>query len=297
MDEEINKYTRESIRLAQEENYLDRIIDIYPAKLPPKRPLPTYIKERVQILYKQGNYRDIVLLLLNLKDYPFPIEHPYASLLRHLSEENRHKILAKNPRLLEELVSMIKGLGAEGIIEGVERPKDINRMLGHSFKSWVKRKFTTSPFKVVSNLDELSNCSHINICIYVGSDVEISEFAVNTLLSTQSVNESERYRDLFRRDILVRVRNRYIIGEARFLSTPGGSQRRDLANALQFLKDCEEVKSKTGIPLYGIAIIDGIVWFYDKYLNEIINVAKGNRFVLSALLLENLLLDFFNQSL
>ncbi|MEM4936336.1 MAG: hypothetical protein QW780_04955 [Sulfolobales archaeon] len=297
MDEEVNKYTQKSIELAQSGNYLDRIIEVYPAKLPPERPLPADIMESIQELYEQGKYRDIVLLLLNLEDHPFPVEHPYASLLRHLRQEDRLEILDKNPRLLEELVSVIRELGVEGIIRGVKRPKDINRMLGYAFKSWIKKKFATGPFKVVNNPYKLSTCDRYSICLYVDSDKKISEFAVKKLLLIERDDVTDHYRRIFRRDILVRVRNNYVIGEARFLSTPGGSQGRDLQNILEFIEMSEKVNTKDNIKLYGIAIVDGIVWFYKEYRDAIIKVAKGNRIVLSALLLKDFLLDIFNQPL
>ncbi|MEM2499650.1 MAG: hypothetical protein QW168_06405 [Sulfolobales archaeon] len=297
MDEEVNKYTQKSIELARSGNYLDRIIDVYPAKLPPERPIPADIMESIQELYEQGKYRDIALLLLNLKDHPFPVEHPYASLLRHLRQEDRLEILDKNPRLLEELVSVIRELGVEGIIRGVKRPKDINRMLGYAFKSWIKKKFATRPFKVVNDPYELSTCDRYSICLYVDSDKKISEFAVKKLLLIERDDVMDHYRRLFRRDILVRVRDKYVIGEARFLSTPGGSQGRDLQNILGFIERSEEANTKDNIKLYGIAIVDGIVWFYKEYLDAIIKVAKGNRIVLSALLLKDFLLDIFNQPL
>lgn len=297
MHEEVNEYTLESIRLARDENYLDRIIKIYPARLPPERPLPANIMKSIEKLYEQGSYRDIVLLLLNLKDYPFPVEHPYASLLRHLGRDDRLRVLEKNPGLLRELVDVIKELGVEGIIRGVKRPKDINRMLGNAFKSWIKREFITGPFKVVESPSKLSACNQDGICIYVDSDEKISEFIVESLLLIQSDKDMEHYSKLFRRDILVKVKDKYIVGEARFLSTPGGSQTRDLENILQFLVDCEKIRTKNNSRLYGVAIIDGIVWFYEEYLNRIISIARGNRVVLSALLLEHLLLNFFNESL
>ncbi|MEM1832554.1 MAG: hypothetical protein QXJ97_13615, partial [Desulfurococcaceae archaeon] len=182
MIKEVNMYTQKSVELARSKNYLDKIIDVYPARLPPERPLPANIAENVQKLYEQGRYCDIVQLLLDLKDHPFPVEHPYASLLRYLRPEERLNVLKRNQRLLEELIFVIKELGVEGIIRGLKRPKDINRMLGYAFKSWIKKEFATQPFKVVDNPHKLITCDQNSICIYGDSDNKISEFTVETLV-------------------------------------------------------------------------------------------------------------------
>jgi len=88
----------------------------------------------------------------------------------------------------------------------------------------------------------------------------------------------------------------YVIGEARFLSTPGGSQNRDLDNTLRFVEIMEEIAARSmEVKLKGVALLDGIVWFYSPYVKQVVTRAINDRIVMSALFLEEYLLDLFNK--
>jgi len=288
----INLWTLKTLNLARSGNYLDRLLEIYPAELPPERPLPNDIKSQIMNLYQGGKYEDLVVLLISLKDYPFPIEHPYAALLRHLKDSDRKKVLGCNPQVIRTLAEAIASLGLNNIVKGVERPKDINRMLGAKFKEWVNRKFRRQPFNVVGDPNQLLNCGSKEICIYAGTDKMIAEFIKNKL----KLREPEE--GFFNRDVIAKVRDVYIVGEARFLSTPGGSQTRDLGNVLDFVKKMEEIMRdmrEVKVKVKGVALIDGIVWYYGEYIDKVKEVAVGDRVVMSALFLEEYLLDTFNK--
>lgn len=286
----INEWAYKTLELASNGNYLDRLLEIYPAVLPPTRPLPNNIKESIRNLYREKKYEELVTLLIKLKDesYPFPIEHPYASLLRHLRKRIRESVIKRNPMVIKELADLIISLGLNNIIRGVERPKDINRTLGTTFKNWVRRKFTKAPFKIVNDYILLLNCGNDEICIYAGRDEQIAEF-IRRYLDLKEPEDG-----FFDRDIIVNVKNFYIIGEARFLSTPGGSQNRDLDNTLRFVEVMEKITTNIK-PVIGIALLDGVVWFHNPYINQIKQRAIGNRIVMSAVFLEEFLLDLFNK--
>jgi hypothetical protein len=79
----VNLWTMKTLKLAEEGDYLDKLLEIYPAGLPPERPLPEVIRKEIKELYEAGRYEDLVIRLLDLR-HPFPVEHPYATLLRHL---------------------------------------------------------------------------------------------------------------------------------------------------------------------------------------------------------------------
>jgi len=288
----LNEWAKRTLELATNGNYLDRLLEIYPAKLPPGRPLPQDVKQKIVDLYHKGEYEKLVILLIELKDrnYPFPIEHPYAALLRHLSRTKRYSVIKRNPQIIKELADLLVSLGLNNIIRGVERPKDINRTLGVAFKAWVNKKFRETPFKVVDNHNLLLKCSNNEICIYVGPDEKIAEFIKFYLRLKEP---EDRF---FDRDIIVKVKNLYIVGEARFLSTPGGSQNRDLDNTLRFVETMENIAgSTTDIKVKGIALIDGVVWFHNSYVKQIKQRAINDRVVMSALFLKEYLLDLFNK--
>jgi hypothetical protein len=281
-----------TLKLAEEGDYLDKLLEIYPAGLPPERPLPEVIRKEIKELYEAGRYEDLVIRLLDLR-HPFPVEHPYAALLRHLDRSQRMSVIKRNPQIIKVLANILASLGLNNIIRGVERPKDINRALGAAFRNWVGNKFTRTPFRIVDESYQLLRCSRDKeICIFIGSDIEIGSFVRERLRL-----EEPRAR-FFNRDILVNVRDTFILGEARFLSTPGGSQSRDLDNILSFVEAMEEISASArnrGIKVKGIALLDGIVWFYGDYVETIKRRAIGDVVVMSALFLEEYLLSFFDK--
>jgi hypothetical protein len=292
IDENINEWCKKTFNFVRSENYLDRLLEIYPAELPPPRPLPYQIKNKIIELYNAKNYTELVALLISLKAHPFPIEHPYASLLRGLNKKDRSVIIGRNPVLVEKLGELLISLGLNNIIKGVERPADINRIIGDAFKSWIRRKFVGKPFRVVEESTNLVRCDEKEICMYAGPDEEIGNFV------KQYLNLDEPQEGFYNRDVAVYLRGIYIIAEARFLSSYGGSQTRDLENTLRFVELMESISRDAedrGVKVKGIALLDGITWFDKRYVKKIKEKTIGDRIVMSALFLEEYLLDIFNK--
>lgn len=77
---------------------------------------------------------------------------------------------------------------------------------------------------------------------------------------------------------MLKVRDKFFIGEAKFLSDYGGAQNNQFNDAIEVAKI---VKDKTK----GIAVLDGIVWFEsNEYMHRTIKSFNG--IALSALLLK-----------
>ena len=78
-------------------------------------------------------------------------------------------------------------------------------------------------------------------------------------------------------DLLLKINsNKYIIGEAKFITTSGGTQTNQLGVALELTG--KKIKNATTI-----AILDGAVWFDNSYKQKIIQKEKP---IMSALLLK-----------
>jgi hypothetical protein len=260
----MNRWVEASIKLASSPGYLDRLTEIYPS-VPSERPeLPSSTKKRIEELQGMGKHTELISLLVQLRSHPFPFEHPYVSLLRAKPD-----LIKLNPVVVADIGSMLRKLGAEGIIEGCERPPDLNRQMGHSFQSWLKRCFPTKGYKF---LDEYSFGTYDGNCFLSGGDKRLTAYA-NRYLGCELPRN---------RDMLAKVKGRYIIAEARFLSSGGGSQSRDVRETIGFVKD------RTGNATR-IAVLDGMTWFDDDMLHVIKSLDDGE-VGLSALLLE----DYFD---
>ncbi len=148
------------------------------------------------------------------------------------------------------------------------KPKSPSRQLGNSFRKWLhglKHKF----------LSEKELKSHHGVAFLKGSDNDLKNFAKNEL----GIKQLAR-----RPDFLLKIKNDYIIGEAKFLTDYGGTQNNQFDGALKMGK----IKKSN---IFGIAIVDGILWFNsNSYMHR--RIKKFNGIALSALLLEKFIKEF-----
>ncbi len=143
------------------------------------------------------------------------------------------------------------------------RPKSPSRQLTHTFKRWLKS--LNFPF-----LKEEEFLLSKKISFLKGNEEELLNFAYKKL----TLENLKR-----RPDFILKIGNKYYIGEAKFLSNYGGSQNNQFDGAIETAK----IKTKNAI---GIALLDGIVWFKSKsYMHK--KITKFNGFALSAILLKD----------
>jgi len=256
----VNKWVRKSIERANCPGYLDELSEIYPADLLPKRPLDPESKSQIRTLHKRGMGGELVRLLLGLtkRKHPFPIEHPYASLFRQ-----KPFLLDQNPKVLGDLEKAVLSLTADEVISGCERPVDINRAMGQSFHKWIRRRFGRKvPFLAEEEFHACRKRAFLD-----GNDEKILQYVRNEygLVLTRG------------RDFLFKCQAKAVVGEARFLSTSGGSQARDLGESIDFIK-------RARAPVQAVAVLDGIVWYSAAYLKRLKELRADNA-ALTALLL------------
>jgi hypothetical protein len=263
----LNEWVRKSIRLAESEGYLDKLSSIYPATTLPVRPLNNQLRDKIRLLHKNGDLEGLLKLLLELtkKKHPFPIEHPYASIFRQ-----NPGLIEKNPRVFQELGRVILSMSVEDVIKGVERPTDINRVMGQAFYKWLRNHFSNQGIPI---LPEPQFTSYTGNTLFDGRNSDILTYVTRTL-KLQLVRG---------RDFLYKTKSgRFVIGEARFLSTSGGSQNRDLNETIEFIR---HTKGK----VIGVGVLDGIVWFNRRYV-DMLSSLEDDEPALTVLLLE----DFLN---
>ncbi|MEM2637589.1 MAG: hypothetical protein QXL15_04510 [Candidatus Korarchaeota archaeon] len=217
-----------------------------------KREIENAVRDAAESEEKQ---KDLLKILLDRKKFPkFPIEHPFVGCLR----ENE-SLIDKNPKLVNMIAKQLLKLGAKGIIEECEKPEKISRQFGGMFQKWVyKLGYITCP------KEKFEKCS--GVVIWKGSDVSRKEFANKRL----NCNLEEKGLDL-----LVKIDGRYIIGQAKFISTPGGSQDNQFNEAIRFVNGRGNAVR--------IAVLDGVIWFNERYLEKIREVNKN---IFSVLLLK-----------
>lgn len=256
----MNKWIQKSIKFANTPGYLDKLSKIYIMKVNPERPLRKELEQRVRKAFKERNTRELIKALLQAEI--FPVKDSYLGFLRA-----REKAIGKNPLTVERIGKRLYRLGIKRLIQEATRPKETNRQLGSAFRNWLP-----SLGYPVLEKDEFNKAK--GIVILKGSDRALKEYA-NKKLGCRLTKGI---------DILFKKNNIYLIGEAKFLTTPGGEQDRGFDDAYNFLKS-KKGKAKR------IAVIDGYVWLKGEkgIYNKII---KSKADIFSALLLKEFIEKF-----
>lgn len=262
----MNDWVKRSIGIAGSKGYLDSLSRIYPAELPHRRPLNSEQRERIQQLHKKQNWRELLRFLLALIDegHPFPFEHPYASIFYQ-----HPQLIEKNPQVVRLLGKILLSKNTDEIIRGVERPPDLNRLYGVAFRKWLRETLPSRGYKLLK-LEKIKDCEEP--ALLEGADKIVRRY-VKTILKF----------DPGGRDFLIKIGETHIVGEARFLTRGGGSQNRDIREALTFVR-----KFKKRPKFTSIAILDGVAWFDNTYLKQL-KALKKDEPALTALLLGDFL--------
>lgn len=238
-------------------------MEVYPAIPGSERPISDERKAEIRRLHREGKSRDVLDLLLEVAregDNPFAIEHPYASIFRQLPE-----LVDLNPGVYKTLAGIIQKMSADDIIRGVERPIDLNRQMGPVFKNWAEAHFTEKGLRTYRKVDQFAGSGGKGL--FLGGDPTIKKFCVERF----GINPGNR-------DFIYRTGSLYVVGEARFLSTGGGSQGRDVKITAGFAQPAKASQKGTIFEYMGekgekmkervlqIAVADGIFWFDKEYL-------------------------------
>lgn len=250
-----NKWIKKSINLANSRAYLDKLFNIYPIEAGTRRNIPTSLKEKIKDAFKEKNKANLIKALLKLSR--FPIDDPYiASIRRH------HHLLNKNPRTIERIGERLLLMDINNILDLSAQPKSPSRQFGQSFKKWLTA--IRIPF-----LEEKSFITCDKIAFLNGSDSKLKQFAIRNL----------KIKNLKRRpDFVLKIKNKFIIGESKFLTDYGGTQNNQFDGALTMAK----IKNDK---VMGVAILDGIIWFESNaYMHK--TIKKFNGAAMSALLLK-----------
>lgn len=257
----MSRWIQKSIRLANSTGYLDKLFRIYPIKLGDTRNIPDNIKTEVQKAFRNKNKVDLIIKLLKLPK--FPIDDPYiASLRRHPS------LLSKNPKTIERISQKLFSMGIDTVLELAGKPKSPSRQLGHSFKRWLR----TLNY---SFLEEREFRGFKGVAFLEGSDKKLKKFA------TEELDIRNLKKGI---DFVLKIKNKFILGEAKFLTDYGGTQNNQFRDAISVARISRN-------SVIGIAVLDGIVWFESNaYMHRTIKSLNG--VALSALLLEEFIKEY-----
>lgn len=229
----MNEWVRKSIEIANSPGYLDKLQEVYPVVQETEREIDLGVKKELKQSYNSGDDITLIKKLLNLPK--FPVKDPYVAFLR-----KNDIFLEYNPQTVNRIAKRIRDMGFEAMIESIEEPKEFNRQIGTLFKRWIPK--IGYPLLPEADFETYNKGG----AFLQGGDAQLKDFA-NRKLSCDLDKGP---------DFLGKVREIYVIREAKFLTDYGGHQNAQFEDALRLLR------GRRGEAVR-IAVLDGVVWIKD----------------------------------
>ena len=260
----MNYWTKLSIEYANQRSYLDDLFRVYPTIPNGIRYVDTVIWKNVELCFENQDNENLIKNLLKLD--LFPIKDSYVAYLR-----KDKSAIDRNPETINRLAGRIYDMGIDEVYNKCSEPKETNRQIGPMFKEWIDKGCLG--YRPVS-IDEFINTS--NNAILSASDREMGDFAKDYCGYEYAGTTDKGL------DFIARFNNKYVIGEAKFLTDIGGHQNAQFNDALNVLD------STVNDNVVKIAILDGVLYITGRAKMHRTAIEKNDN-IMSALVLNEFL--------
>ncbi|MDP4119050.1 MAG: restriction endonuclease [Bacillota bacterium] len=262
----MNIWTKRSIELANQRDYLDQLFKVYPMSNNLSRELPENVVAEIRNSFDSKENEPLIRLLLQQE--LFPVKDSYVA---YLKRDNTS--ISRNPQTVNRLAGAIYSMGFEDTIKQMTLPKETNRQIGPLFKNWIKSRALgvniTSDVKYF-----LSTTDNI---VFDASDAAMEVFARSYLGYTHEKGL----------DFIAKFNSKFVIGEAKFLTDFGGHQNAQLADAINTMRSS---LNKTDFEVIKIAILDGVIYIPGNHkMKNTLSSSLEDEVIVSALLLRDYL--------
>lgn len=266
---ELNEWILKSIELFENTPYLDNLLEVYPLQTA----VPNHLDERLKrrIISSHQGRRTSELIDILQGEVKFPYDEPLAYLIKEVANCKE-----ANPLQINRIALTLYAMTADELVIRLESAPKLNTQMGPMFTNWLRNKFE------LLNIHDFKESTK---GVYVlNSSEEDGKTFVNDVLN-QNLQK--------RPDLVAKVNETYIVGEAKWIGRSGGNQNNQVRDVLDFCKDQRGSVIRIGI-------IDGFPWATKKTNNSIINdkvnvsVQEFPYDIASALLLEEYLTTFLD---
>jgi len=252
----MNEWSQKTLHLVREHDYLDRLQEIYPHK-EGERDVKQDIIKSIRKSFKNNDKKALINQLLSLEKFPY--KDSYVAFLR----KDRGAI-ERNPQTVNRVFSRLCDMGIDGIIAGITQPKEANTRRGQQFTIWARNKFCWV------NVDIFQKSKN-GVVMLDATEKEAMKFCNNEM----GVGIAKRP------DMVAKSGKKYIIGEAKFLSSTGGNQGRAFEDGINLATNSQGFAFK-------VFVLDGVHWIYPSS-DQFKRIEHGTAAIFSALLLEEYL--------
>lgn len=252
----MNEWSRRTLDLVNNQDYLDRLQDIYPHE-EGERDIDQNILDAIRQSFAEHDDTMLLHKLLNLDKFPY--KDSYVAFLR-----KDRTAIERNPQTVRRICARLYAMGIDNVIEGVTQPKEANTRRGNQFRDWAKSNFQWVDIHSFQLSQE-------GITMLDATELEARNFC-NTVMG---VGISKRP------DIVAKSGRRYVIGEAKFLSSTGGNQGRAFDDGML-------LATNSSGNAFKVFVLDGIHWI-ETGADQHHRIEYGTSAVFSALLLQEFL--------
>ncbi len=257
----MNYWTEISIEYANQKSYLDDLFQVYPTIPDGIREIKMENWNKIEEAFNSQNNEELLheLLKFNL----FPIKDSYVAFFKR-----DKSAIKRNPKTINRLCGRLYEMGLDKIFERCSEPKETNRQIGPYFKRWLNKKsLGLQPV----NLEEFI-CSEKD-AVLNGTDKELMDFASKEL----------NYKHSKGLDFVARLNNKYVIGEAKFLTDFGGHQNAQFNDAIATMQAAD-------VNATILAILDGVLYIKgNNKMYKDITTKYANSNIMSSLVLREFL--------
>ena len=265
--DELNEWVRCSIELFETTPYLDNILEVYPLQTARPERLKDKLRRRIISAHQGRRTRELLDILR--KRVKFPYDEPLWFLIKNIQG-----CLENNPQQIQRIADSLYAMTAEETVIRLESAPKLNTQMGPMFTNWLRNNFE------LLNVDDFRDSTE-GVFI-LNSSEEVGKAFIN----------EELHQDLDKRpDLVAKVNTTYIVGEAKWIGSPGGNQNKQVVEVINVCKNQRRNVIRVGI-------IDGFPWTVRKSDGTIINdktcvqVQECEYDIISALLLEDYLNSF-----
>ncbi|MBC6409081.1 MAG: hypothetical protein GDA42_01245 [Ekhidna sp.] len=265
--EDLNAWVRRSLELFESTPYLDNILEVYPLQTARPERFDDRLRRRIISAHQGRRTGELIEILQN--EVKFPYDEPIWYLIKNIQG-----CLNNNPQQILRIAESLYAMTAEETVIRLESAPKLNTQMGPMFTNWLRENF---------NLLEIDKFRDSTEGIFVlNSSEEVGKSFIN----------DELHQNLDKRpDLVAKVNDTYIVGEAKWIGSPSGNQNKQVVEVINL---CRNQRGN----VIRVDIIDGFPWAVYKSDGSIINdktcvqVQECEYDIISTLLLSDYLSSF-----
>lgn len=267
-------WTEQSLILANNHDYLDRLYSVYPVNSNIRRNLSQEVINNLTSMFSPTpNFSRGDLLKLLLEQEVFPIKDSYVAYLRR-----DRSAIERNPNTVTRIENTIVNMGLADVLREITRPIEANRQMGQLFKNWINSPYFG--FEKTNDVDYFLRTD--SLLVFIGNDSSMAQLAKDFF----------GYKKNKGIDFIAKKGINVAIGEAKFLTDFGGHQNAQFNDANNILSIDAFMPSDYRV--FPIAILDGVLYIQNTIRGMASNnkmasfiSSSTNELIMSALLLSN----------